>query len=122
MLDAILIVSCKKNNNDSSAKLALIQHKWMIVSINGEALRYVGMADDYYNFGTDGFLYMYINKSYDTSSYALLSDNSTLLLYPIMNGVKSNVASSYNIKVLTNNQFVIGSSNTITHSLDSLKR
>ncbi len=121
-LSAIYIISCRKTNHSSSGNLSLIQHKWMVVSINGEALRYLGTADDYYNFGTDGILYRYVGKNYDSSAYTLLSDNRSLLLYPIVNGIKSSTASDYNIVILSNAQFVITSSVTMFHTLDSLKR
>ncbi|HXB44657.1 MAG TPA: hypothetical protein VNV85_11390 [Puia sp.] len=119
---ALLIISCKKTSTNGVDTLSLMQHKWMIISVNGEALRYVGTANDYFNFSTNGFLYEYMGSRYDTSAYTLLSDDITLLLYPVTNGVKSNIASNYNIKVLTSNQFIIASSNSNFHSIDSLKR
>ncbi len=119
---ALLIISCKKTSTNGQDTLSLIQHKWMIISVNGEALRYLGTASDYFNFSTNGFLYEYMGSRYDTSAYTLLSDDITLLLYPVTNGVKSNMASNYNIKVLSNNQFIIAGSNSNFHSIDSLKR
>jgi hypothetical protein len=121
-LVGLLIISCKKTSTGAPDTLLLIQHKWMIISVNGEALRYVGTAGDYFNFSTNGFLYEFMGSRYDTSAYTLLSDDITLLLYPVTNGVKSSIASNYNINLLTNNQFIIASSNSIFHSIDSLKR
>ena len=115
--------SCKKVHNNPTADLSLIQHKWMLVSHNGEALRYVGTPDDYYNFSIDNFLYMYVGKTYDTMAYTLLPDNKTLSLYPVINGVRTSVATNYTIKMLDNHQFVLGTNfNMVVSVLDSLKR
>jgi len=123
MIFEIISFSCKKTKNSSTETLALIQHKWILISHNGEALRYVGTPDDYYNFSASNYLYMYVNKTYDTLAYILLSDNKTLSLYPIVNGVRTNLAKDYNITVLDNNHFVIGTNfNTVINVLDSLKR
>ncbi len=119
---AIVPFSCKKNANDDAATLSLIQHKWMVVSINGEVLRYVGTPADYYNFDTDKILYEYVHDSYDTFAYSLQSGNHTLALYPIVNGVKSNTPASYEIKVLNDSQFIFGNSGVPVVTLDSLKR
>jgi hypothetical protein len=121
-LVGLLIISCKKTSTGAPDTLSLIQHKWMIISVNGEALRYVGTANDYFNFSTNGFLYIYMGSRYDTSAYTLLSDNITLLLYPVTNGIKSNVALNSKIKVLTNNQFIFAGSSGVINSIDSLKR
>jgi hypothetical protein len=121
ILFATATFSCKKDNNGTMATLALVQHKWMLVSQNGEAFRYVGTADDYYDFKTDNILYKYANKNYDTLAYTLLKDNKTLALYPVMNGVKSTVPAKYTIKVLDTTRFVF-SNIALIYSLDSLQR
>src|SRR5258708_35871192 len=122
MLFAMATFSCKKVNNGTMASLALIQHKWMLISQNGEAFRYVGTADDYYNFKTDNLLYKYVNKNYDTLAYTLLRDNKTLALYPVVNGMKSTVPAKYTINVLDTARFVISNISTVIYSIDSLKR
>jgi len=120
---AIAAFSCKKTHENSAGNLALLQHKWMLVSHNGEALRYVGSAADYYNFSTDNFLYLYINKNYDTMAYVLLPDNKTLSFYPVVNGVRINLATNYDIKVLDDHRLIIGTNlSLLPNMLDSLKR
>ncbi len=122
VLMGTFILGCKKTGGGAASTISLMQHQWMIVSVNGEALRYLGKAGDYFNFATDGFLYEHMSNIYDTAAYTLLADNSSLLLYPIINGVKSTVASNYKIKLLSNNQFIIGGTISNITALDSLKR
>ena len=121
----LTFVSCKKtDNNNSSAKLELLQHKWTLISRNGEVLRYVGTGNDYYNFFTDNILYRYVQNIYDTSYYKLSpADNNILLLYPIRNGIQSDTATNYDIGELTTTRLVVslGIMPTI-NVIDSLKR
>ena len=91
---ALIIISCKKNDNTN---LSLLQHKWQVVSVNGEVYRYLGTALDYYNFAPDNFLYQYINKNFDTSNYSLLTNGRTLLLYHVVHGIKSSTPFTFNI-------------------------
>ena len=84
LICSVSIVACEKSDNNGSHNLALIQHKWSVLSVNGEALRYVGTTEDYYNFVADHILYRYVAGKYDTSYYTLLADDNTLLLYPII--------------------------------------
>ena len=119
---SVFTLACKKNNNTSSKNLLLLQHKWMVVSVNGEALRYVGSSEDYYNFSTDNFLYTYVNKNYDTANYRLISDGRTLLLYHVVNKLKSNTPTTFNIIALANSQLILSNHNGILFALDSLKR
>lgn len=123
LVSAGAVFSCKKSHTNPSFNLALIQHKWMLVSHNGEALRYIGTAGDYYNFAADNFLYRYINSVRDTIYYNLLSDGKTMSLYPAINGIRTNVATNYDIKILDSSHFVIETSpGGIVNVLDSLKR
>ena len=82
----------------------------MVVYVHGEALSYNGTADDYYNFTGNNILYTSVNKRYDTIAYTLLSDNHTLLFYPIVNGVKSSSATNFNINSISANQLTISNS------------
>ncbi len=122
MLISMIPISCKKSGGETTATLALIQHKWMLVSHNGEALRYVGTADDYYNFNINDTLYRYIDKNYDTLAYTLQGDNKTVAMYSITNGVKYPVPITYTINVLDAGHFVLGSFGLPIYILDSLKR
>ena len=121
-LIAISLSSCKKNNGQAST-LSLLQHNWSIVSINGEALRYIGQSMDYFRFGNDFKLYESMGGHLDTAAYALNPDGASLSLYPIVNGIPSNTATTYQINALT-----VSMLNLSTHlsigvtALDSLKR
>jgi hypothetical protein len=121
----LIIASCKKGDDNKNAQptLSLIQHQWQLVSHNGEALRYVGLPGDYYNFSSDLFLYTRMDTSYDTLAYMLLPDNVTLRLYPIKNNIKMD-SLDYHIGILDDHQFVFswGSNNPPVFAVDSLKR
>ncbi|MEO8854713.1 MAG: hypothetical protein ABI359_13105 [Ginsengibacter sp.] len=116
---ALMIISCKKNDNTN---LSLLQHTWQVVSVNGEAYRYLGTAQDYYNFAPDNFLYQYINKNFDTSNYSLLTNGRTLLLYHVVHGIKSSTPFTFNINSLTNKQLILSNHSGVVFALDSLKR
>jgi hypothetical protein len=121
VISIIMIVSCKKDNNHSS-NLTLIQHTWMVVSENGEALHYAGTPGDYFDFAPDNKLYRYVDKIYDTSAYTLLPDGRTLSVFPILHGVESATPMNFNIKSLTGTDLILYYSSGIIFSLDSLKR
>ena len=112
VLICMISISCKKSNDNVSKNLALIQHNWKIVSLNGEALRYVGEPDDYFNFSANNIL------------YAHAGGNNTLAIYSIMNGVKSQTPTNYTINVLSDTQFIISNSvsSPPVNIIDSLKR
>jgi hypothetical protein len=118
----LIAIACKKSNHPSPSTLSLIQHKWMLVSHNGEALRYVGTANDYYDFNTDNKLYRFVDSVRDTSAYTLSADSKTVSLYPISNGVQSASPMNYSIKTITQNQFIISYASSPIYVLDSLKR
>jgi hypothetical protein len=122
----LLTVTCKKADDSSSAPttLSLMQHKWQLVSRNGEALRYVGLPGDYYNFSSDLFLYTYISTTYDTLIYKLLPDNETLRLYLVKNNTRSNDSLDFHIDVLDDHQFIFSwaSNDPPVFAVDSLKR
>jgi len=107
---SISIVSCKKSSDSLSEGPTLIQHKWMLVYIHGEVLMYGGTANDYYNFTTNNILYTSVNKRYDTIAYTLLSDDHTLLFYPIVNGVKSTTATNFNVNSISGTELIISTS------------
>ena len=126
LITILTIVSCKKTKNEDnsdSKNLALLQHKWSLVSRYGEVFRYIGTPGDYYNFTTNNILYMHIENRYDTGFYSLLPDGVDLSVYPIVNGIKSNTATKYYINILSDTQLVISSQ--VLPSVfftDSLKR
>ena len=68
----VTVTGCKKQQSNNTSELSLLQHRWGIVSVNGEALRYVGVPADYFDFATDGRLYSKIDMVLDTSAYTLV--------------------------------------------------
>jgi hypothetical protein len=109
LICVISVISCKKPGGHVSKNINLVQHKWNVVIEYGEALQYVGTADDYYNFTISNILYTYVNKRHDTSAYSLLSDDHTLVLYPVVNGVKSATATNFNIDSISASALTISS-------------
>jgi hypothetical protein len=124
LLFTLTVISCKKTHDiNNSQNLVLLQHKWSLVVRHGEALRYVGQPDDYYNFSTDNILYRHVNNTYDTGYYTLLADRNNFLFYPVVNGITSDTAANYSINSISETQLVISSSTGPTQSFtDSLKR
>jgi hypothetical protein len=117
-----LSISCKKNN---SADLLLLQHKWQIVSLNGEALRYVGQPGDYFDFGTDKQLVRFLNNHYDTLNYQVIDGGSALQLFPVLNSVQTGGKLTLSIKTLTSGQLILSNSGPTSppiYLLDSLSR
>ena len=113
LVGSICIISCKKSGDNMPKDLALIQHKWKVVLVTGEALRYEGMADDYYNFASNNILYTYVGKRSDTISYTLLPGAHTLVFYPVVNGIRSAYSKNFNIDSLSATALTIS-----TYSID----
>jgi len=126
LITMMTLLSCKKAENDTSlAKLTQLQHKWMLVVRYGEVLRYAGTPDDYYNFSDNNILYRRVEQINDTNYYQLSSSNDSLLLmYPIVNGIRSDTPINYYIRDLSDTYLVLtaGISNPPVNVLDSLKR
>jgi hypothetical protein len=110
---SISTISCRKPGDHGSKDLALIQHKWKVVLVTGEALRYDGTPGDYYNFAGNNILYTYVGKRYDTIAYTLLPGDHTLVFYPVVNGVKSTDPKNFNIDSLSATALTIS-----TYSID----
>lgn len=105
LIFTVVVASCKKDRDQ--VRLALLKHKWSVVSLNGEALRYVGRQGDYFEFRDDTILVEFVNGKYDTSAYSLSSNGQTLDLYSIKNGVRSDTTSSFDIQVLSTSSLVL---------------
>jgi len=116
--------SCTKSNNMPYADLHMIQHKWALVSQNGEALRYVGKPGEYFDFDSTGVLFEHFLNVTDTFDYNVSSDGKKLVLYSVLNGAKSGTGVNYNIDILTDSQFIFSShsSNPPVNFVDSLRR
>ena len=113
---------CSKKN--PSVDLSLLQHKWMIHSITGEALYYRGIPQDYYEFGTNKVVISYVEGHYDTAAYSLTAGGSILQLFQISNGIPSPYSYDLSIKTLTSSQLILEyhPSSPVIHGLDSLQR
>ena len=116
-----LLSSCKKNS--TPANPTLLEHKWQVVSINGEAMRYVGQANDYFNF-SNNTLVEFLGGHYDTLTYQLTNGGQTLDLSPIVNNSQTGYKFSLNILTLTDSRLILsgGLSMPVLHILDSLSR
>ncbi len=120
----ILFASCKKDNIVSNADtLKLIQNNWTSISSrlytpNSSTIT-IQVKDSFQVFRSDSYLIDCIGKNVidpnlpplaillsDTSSYTLLQDNSTLLFYPIYNGIQRTNADTVNIRTITDKLFV----------------
>lgn len=118
-----LSLSCKKDNNATT--LTMLQHKWQIVSLNGEAYRYAGHPGDYYDFGTSNQLVRFLGSRYDTLKYQVIDGGSTLRLYLIENNVQTGAIFNLVIESLTPSQLVLKNSGTTSptnYLIDSLSR
>jgi hypothetical protein len=113
---------CKKHN-DNADNVALLQHKWQITSLNGEALRYVGKSGDYFDF-ENGRLIEYFGSQYDTLEYIFTNNNQTLEFRTVTDNVVSGAPLDLNITSLTSSQLILDGSASlpILHILDSLQR
>ena len=118
---AIGINSCSKQAVPSN--LALLQHKWSIISFSGEALHYSGVAGDYWNFDVSGISYIYHGGRYDTANYAMKVGGKTIIIYPIQQGIQATTPLVLNISSLTATSLVMaGSAGSGINILDSLNR
>lgn len=113
--------SCDKDNPSSAH--SLLEHKWQIVSLNGEVYRYVGHANDYFDFRDDTLIIFY-DSHYDTLYYQLTNGGKTLDFYPILNGSRSATGYAQTIQTLTASQLILfsNSTNPPIQVLDSLRR
>ena len=131
---SIIGIYCKKDNvPDKSAKLILLQNEWTPISSwiflpsgnKYQLLPFLSVnftsdfkENDYYYVATPT-----LKIEYSTSVYQLLPDDSTLLFYPIINGVQSAKSDTSIIKILTNHLLVYNSINKkFIWGTDSLKR
>lgn len=90
------IISCLKDSPVS------IVGKWNIVNDSiflegnqmypGENTNYIGTQADYFNFTSDGNLYVKKGTSFDTATYHLLSDDKIELIYFSANGISFGTA------------------------------
>jgi hypothetical protein len=114
---SVLLCACSKNNDGAdsepqapSARLILLQNKWILSSLKAYPTRdfsgtdfigVTGNGTDYYNFRTNGKMYVYALSVYDTAAYKLMPNDSTLLVYGFNEGVKASVPDTAIIIKLT---------------------
>jgi hypothetical protein len=115
-----LIFACKKNNTSNPS---LLQHKWDITSLNGEAFRYVGNSSDYFDF-QNGQLIEYFGGKYDTLDYTFINNNMTLQLRTVTDNVVNSTPFDLTIITLTSNRLILTESPSMPNFpvLDSLSR
>ena len=120
----ILFASCKKDTTlSNSDTLKLIQNTWTSISSrlytpNSSTIT-IQVKDSFQVFRSDGYLLDCIGKNInypnlpplplllsDTSTYTLSQDNSTLLFYPINDGIKRTNADTIIIRTITDKLFV----------------
>jgi hypothetical protein len=97
-----LVLSCKKHNENTYQ--SLIQHKWKVVSFNGEALRYIGQPADFWEFDANGRSIESVDSINNTDSYSLSTDGKTLVFQPL---VGLGPATRFNVKTLTDSQLIL---------------
>lgn len=96
-LITFFLISCKKNSLSASDIHANMLKKWNIlndsifigVGVNNRPLNYAGQTGDYFDFRTDGYIYIREGPILDTLSYSLTSDTTILIssFGIILNGV-----------------------------------
>ena len=96
-LTILFLISCKKNSISANDFRATILEKWNIlndstyigVGVNNHLVNYAGQPGDYFDFRTDGYVYIKEGPILDTLSYSLTSDTTILIASfgIILNGV-----------------------------------
>lgn len=126
-LIALIFFSCQKEQSYtvSSSPTGLLQHLWIIDSVMvyadsnvfGNYLMVSTPTDfQYEDFRADGKVYSYGGSPtvhFDTSAYKLLSDNVTLLAYPIKDGITSTKADTGYIIKLTDHALMYKNRNVV---------
>jgi hypothetical protein len=118
---AAISASCKKHNPGADTS---IQQKWQLISLNGEAIRYVGKPADYWDFHNNDTLIQFIGGNYDTLKYQLINGGKTVVIEPFVLAF----VDTLDIKTLTSSQLILsgigrpGYAGLSVHILDSLRR
>lgn len=96
-LITFFLISCEKNSLSANDIHATLLKKWNIlndstiigVGVNNHWVNYVGQTGDYFDFRTDGYIYIREGTILDTLSYNLTSDTTILIASfgIILNGV-----------------------------------
>jgi hypothetical protein len=108
---ALAIGSCKKSSVNNTALVG----KWCLINdstflagtpiFQGGHANYIGVASDYFNFTSDGRLYIREGNNFDTATYNMLPGNEVKLVFFSINNTSfgSNGATrgTFNITNLT---------------------
>ncbi len=86
-LITFFLISCEKNSLSANDIQATLLKKWNIlndstfigVGVNNRPLNYAGQTGDYFDFRTDGYIYIREGTILDTLSYSLTSDTTILI-------------------------------------------
>ena len=86
-LITFFLISCKKSSLSANDTQAIILKKWNLlndstfigVGLNNHPVNYTGQPGDYFDFKTDGYLYIKEGQLLDTLSYTLTSDTTILI-------------------------------------------
>lgn len=115
-----LVTACRKHNNNPPPD-SLLQHRWHVVSLNGEVFRYVGQPADYWDFHNSDTLIQYISGKYDTMKYTYDSAAKRLVLNPF---APYPYALGFDVRTLTSSQLILAGANEPPNFpiLDSLRR
>jgi hypothetical protein len=118
-LISIFFIACKKNTTQDLQQNLLVG-KWQVIndsssitgSLNGfnGGFNYIGTSNDYYNFTSDGNLFIREGQSLDTVTYTLSSNHKQVnILYSYIEGVyvSGNVAQPFIITDLTINRLTL---------------
>ena len=94
---SFFLISCKKDFVPANDLHASIIGKWNIlndstftgVGVSNHAVNYTGQTGDYFDFRTDGYIYIKENTTLDTLSYSITSDTTIIIASfgIIINGV-----------------------------------
>ena len=106
VLIIVVSISCHKNNIQPN----ILTAKWNIINDSLATLRlsgtnYIGTASDYYNFTSNGRLYIKEDTLQSTATYELLINNQVDIVFYLSNDAQEH--RTYNISNLTNNSVTL---------------
>jgi hypothetical protein len=117
----LCIISCKKDTTVTKDTTATIVAKWNVVNdstflegngiFQGGSSKYTGVATDYFDFNSNGYLYEKEGIYLDMAKYSLTSDKQVKLRYYTLNGIgfgsTGAIAGPFNITVLTEHNLTL---------------
>ena len=106
LLISMGFIACKKESSTPKTTQDKISGKWNLQSAvtnnyysgSSHIITYTGTAADYADFRNDGKVYSFVDGSYDTSRYAIISDTKMWI---------DNDSTVFDIQTLTNTDFKI---------------